>query len=173
MIRVWRCRICGDSYLGEEPPTDCPFCGAAKSYIILAKGWTDQNPIKGITETDRKNLEETLQLEIGATQFYECAAKVADNPEDQAMFKALMKIEREHAVLATKALNVPRPIIGGGKCEHRNNENLLVALKDEEHAAERYAKFAAEAKSPRAREIFKALTEVENDHAELIKPKIK
>ena len=33
MVKLWRCEICGDPYIGEEPPADCPFCGADKKHI--------------------------------------------------------------------------------------------------------------------------------------------
>ena len=29
MVKLWRCEICGDPYIGDKPPTNCPFCGAA------------------------------------------------------------------------------------------------------------------------------------------------
>jgi len=28
MVKLWRCVICGDCYVGTNPPTNCPFCGA-------------------------------------------------------------------------------------------------------------------------------------------------
>jgi len=30
MVRLWRCEICGDPYIGDEAPANCPFCGAKK-----------------------------------------------------------------------------------------------------------------------------------------------
>jgi rubredoxin len=38
-VKVYRCRICGDPYLGTEPPTQCPFCGASQEFLIDAKDW--------------------------------------------------------------------------------------------------------------------------------------
>jgi len=27
-MKMYRCRICGETYLGAEAPSHCPFCGA-------------------------------------------------------------------------------------------------------------------------------------------------
>ena len=37
MVKLWRCEICGDPYIGEEPPPNCPFCGAHRRYIKEAE----------------------------------------------------------------------------------------------------------------------------------------
>ena len=37
MIKLFRCEICGDPYVGDEPPANCPFCGAHKNFIKEAK----------------------------------------------------------------------------------------------------------------------------------------
>ena len=38
-IKVFRCRICGDPYIGTAAPTQCPFCGAPKRFFVEAKDW--------------------------------------------------------------------------------------------------------------------------------------
>ena len=38
MVKLWRCEICGDPYVGETAPDNCPFCGAHKKYIKEARG---------------------------------------------------------------------------------------------------------------------------------------
>ena len=37
MVKLWRCVICGDPYIGGNPPDNCPYCGAHKRYILEAK----------------------------------------------------------------------------------------------------------------------------------------
>ena len=37
MAKLWRCEICGDPYVGETAPDNCPFCGAYKKHIKEAK----------------------------------------------------------------------------------------------------------------------------------------
>ena len=32
MVKLWRCEICGDAYIGEIP-RHCPFCGAHQAFI--------------------------------------------------------------------------------------------------------------------------------------------
>ena len=39
MVKLWRCEICGDPYIGESAPDNCPFCGAQKKYIKEAKDY--------------------------------------------------------------------------------------------------------------------------------------
>ncbi len=172
MIKVWKCRICGEAYLGDEPPTHCAFCGAERNHIILAPEYKDPNPVKGLEETDRKNLEEALKLEISATQFYACSVGHAENEEDRSMFKALKRVEKEHVELICKALGIPMAEIGTEPCDGAE-ENLKETLRREVNATNIYTKAAAEAKSPRVKEIFEALAKVEAEHRDLVGPKVK
>ena len=41
-IRVFRCRICGDPYIGSEAPKQCPFCGAEQRYFVEAQDWNSE-----------------------------------------------------------------------------------------------------------------------------------
>ena len=37
MAKLWRCEICGDPYVGDSAPDNCPFCGAKRKYIKEAR----------------------------------------------------------------------------------------------------------------------------------------
>ena len=88
-MKVFVCRICGDSYVGEEIPGSCPFCGAEKKFLVLAHTWQDENDIE-LTDISRKNLEAALKLEAGATELYRCMENTIDNSEilDAGWFSA-------------------------------------------------------------------------------------
>ncbi|MRR13422.1 ferritin, partial [bacterium] len=32
-LKMYRCRICGETYLGYEAPANCPFCGAHVEFM--------------------------------------------------------------------------------------------------------------------------------------------
>ena len=44
-LKLFRCRICGDPYLGSEPPSFCPFCGAPQRYMVPAADYVDRNDV--------------------------------------------------------------------------------------------------------------------------------
>ena len=67
-VQIFRCVICGDPYIGFEAPTNCPFCGAHEQYLIPSEEWKDTNKVE-LTAESRKNLESSLELEIGNTEF--------------------------------------------------------------------------------------------------------
>ena len=74
MVKLWRCEICGDPYVGETAPDNCPFCGANKKYIKETK--TAKVNLKGeLNEKDKSNAEYALQVEISNAAFYFCAAQ--------------------------------------------------------------------------------------------------
>src|SRR3989339_246780 len=110
-MQTYICQICGDAYLGEGKPTECPFCGAPGNFIKSGK---EAKPILNdkieISEVSRKNLEETYNLEVKASAIYTCMAGKAKTYEVKAMFKRLAKVELEHAVIATKLLGKPAPV---------------------------------------------------------------
>ena len=104
-MKVFVCRICGEVYIGEEAPSSCPFCGVEKKFLVLSHLWRDENNVE-LTEISRKNLEESLKLEISNTKFYNCIEDTSSNKEISKMFKGLRKVENEHASVFRKLLKI-------------------------------------------------------------------
>ena len=167
MLKVFRCWICGETYLGEEEPTDCPYCGADEEF--LKPGEEYELPDVELTETSKKNLEEALELEVDNATFYYCAYNNAEGPKTEGMFKRLAKVESEHAEAICLFLDREEPDIDRNidKCSDELPENLEDAHSRESRAIEHYRKFAVEAEEPRVEEFFEALVEIESDHLEL------
>jgi hypothetical protein len=88
-LKLFRCRICGDPYLGSEPPSYCPFCGAPQKYMAPAEEYVDRNDVPNLSAQSRANLEKALDLEVRNAAFYMCASDCAQDPVAKAMFKAL------------------------------------------------------------------------------------
>lgn len=169
-INVFRCRICGDPYIGTEAPMQCPFCGAQQRFFVEAKLWNIDEFNVILSETTKKNLEDALQIELDNAAFYDCARKVAEEKNDQyslAKFKALMKVEREHASAISKFLKISRPELEKHTCNPNSKENSKEGFERENRAIKAYSKFRDEASEPRLKEFFGALVEIETDHLEL------
>ena len=168
-LRLFRCRICGDPYLGSEAPSFCPFCGAPQRYMAPASEYVDRNDVPNLSARSRANLEKALDLEIRNAAFYMCASNCAPAPLDEAMFKALWRTESEHASVICKLLKVPKPEIKPDEqaCLKDPRANFAAAHGREERAVAFYAQSAAEALEDRIKEVFAALTEVEGYHIAL------
>lgn len=172
MVKLWRCEICGDPYVGEEPPANCPFCGAHKNFIKEAKDAKVDFDIE-LSETDRKNAEHALDVEVSNTTFYFCAAEKTDDLEGKLLFKALGKVEKEHASIWRKILKLDKTPAGDDPCHVSNRENLQESHEREERAIEFYRKAAGESDSERIKQIFAALVVVETDHLKLSEERLK
>lgn len=174
-VRVWRCRICGDPYIGVVPPANCPFCGAHAEYMILASDWDDPK-VKSLNEADKANLEKALGIEISNTAFYRCSMSKADEAGDFegfATFKALSKVENEHASTLRKMLGLPRPESDSTEeCHDAYVDNVRESLEREKRASRFYAEAAAAAADARVREVFEALSMIEADHIQLDEDKL-
>lgn len=164
-MNVYRCRICGDAYLGSEKPTHCPFCGAHQKHTTAA---AEFEPV-GIGELSRKsreNLQRALDLQVGNSNFYRGASKVADTAEGKALFSALARIEAEHAgvVCGILGADTPEELYETGSCSPSHKENLAECHKREERAVHLYRKFLDEASEDRVKQVLEAFIEVESDH---------
>jgi rubrerythrin len=169
-IEVFRCRICGDPYIGAEAPKQCPFCGAAQIYFIEAQNWNTDEFNVTLSEVSKKNLEAALQLELDNAAFYDCAKGVAEKAGDHyglAKFKALMKVEREHASAISKFLKISRPELEKQACNANSKANTKEGWERENRAIKAYTKFRDGAKEERLKEFFGALVEIETDHLDL------
>ncbi len=169
-VKVFRCRICGDPYIGTKAPTQCPFCGAKQIYFVEAEDWNPNEFNVTLSDVSRKNLQAALQLELDNAAFYDCAKNVAEKSNDYysfAKFKALMKVEREHASAISKFLKISRPELEKQPCNNDSKANSKEGWEREDRAIKAYAKFRDEASEPRLKEFFGALVEIETDHLDL------
>ena len=170
MVKVFRCRICGDPYIGTEAPAQCPFCGAPNRFFVDAGDWNPNEFTVTLSEAARKNLEAALQLELNNAAFYDCAKNAAQKAGDEygvAKFKALMKVEREHASAISKFLKISRPELEKLTCNVDVKANTQEGWEREDRAIKSYSKFRDEATNPRLKEFFGALVEIETDHLDL------
>lgn len=172
MVKLWRCEICGDPYIGEEPPKNCPFCGAHKAHIREAKKVQADFDVE-LNKKDRANAEKALQVEVSNASFYFCAAKKTDDEEGKLLFKALSKVETEHAAIWRKILKLDKIPEANDSCHISNKENLEDSHARETRAIKFYRQAAAESSDKRINQIFEALVEVEKDHLKLSEERLK
>lgn len=169
-VKVFRCRICGDPYIGVYAPTRCPFCGAPRQYFVEAKDWNPDEFNVKLSDISKGNLQAALKLELDNAAFYDCAKNAADKTDDYysfAKFKALMKVEREHASAISKFLKISQPELEKKACNANSKVNTKEGWERENRAIKAYAKFRDEAKESRLKEFFGALVEIETDHLDL------
>lgn len=169
-VKVFRCRVCRDPYIGEEPPSRCPFCGAYMQYFVAADEWNESDYEFEISDISKKNLEAALKLELSNTAFYLCAMNKAQEDGDEygyAEFKALKKVETEHADAIIKLLKIKKPELEKIPCSNDYKKNSKEGWDRENRAIKSYAKFESEAPEPQLKQFFKALVEIETDHLDL------
>jgi len=111
-----------------------------------------------------------LELELSNTAFYFCAMNAAKANEDEygyAKFKALKKVENEHADAIVKLLKIKEPVLETVPCSKDFEKNTQEGLDRENRAIKAYAKFAKEAPELQLKQFFESLVEIETDHLEL------
>lgn len=172
MVKLWRCEICGDPYIGESPPDNCPFCGAHRKYIKEARNAKVNFEIE-LTEKEKANAEKALRVEVSNAAFYFCAAGKTNNEEGKLLFKSLGKVEAEHASIWSKILGLDTKPAGDDRCHAENRENLQESHDRETRAIEFYKRAAEESDHPRLKQIFQALVEIETDHLQLSEERMK
>ncbi|MFH1505464.1 MAG: rubredoxin-like domain-containing protein [archaeon] len=172
MVKLWRCEICGDPYIGDSAPDNCPFCGAHKKFIKDFKDAKVNFDVE-LTEKDKANAEHALQVEVSNATFYFCAANKTKELEGQKLFKALGKVEAEHAAIWRKILKLDSAPTGEDTCMVPYKENLEESHKREIRAIEFYGKAAKESNHPRLKQIFNALVDIETDHLQLSEERLK
>lgn len=172
-MKIYRCRVCGEACVGRGKPLNCPFCGASEKFIILAKNWKE-DMISTLTDASEKNIKKAVELEIEASGFYRCAARVAVEEDVKAMFSALSKIEAEHASTMRKLLGLPRSYTSEheGRCYPTDVQNLAEARRKETICVSFYEESAKQANEKRVREVLSALTEIEKDHLAVCSRKV-
>jgi len=165
-MKIYRCRICGETYLGSEPPAMCPFCGAHRELLVDTADYPeDINHIQP-TEVERRDLESSIELELSNTRFYLAMAQRCDNPKLASAYKRLAAVESEHCSLFCKLAGQPKPadLREPGDELGSWEADIEESLRREQRASSLYAEFSARATSPRLLEVWKAVSIVEADH---------
>ena len=165
---IWRCRICGYEYVGEELPDDfiCPLCKHPASDFEKVVKKTEvkvmaANKYAG-TQTE-KNLQEAFAGESQARNKYTYFASVAKKEGYEQMSALFLKTadnEKEHAKMWFKELN------GIGNTA----ENLAAAAEGENYEwtdmYEGFAQTAEEEGFPELAAKFRMVGEIEKHHEE-------
>ncbi|MCD4739615.1 ferritin-like domain-containing protein [archaeon] len=171
MFNAYRCKICGETYLGAKEPENCPFCGAHKHYMKTLAHYNRIKP-KKISEKSGENILAAIELEVDNAKFYACAKRKSTDENETSVFKRLSKVETEHAEALAKLMDInPRKIPVYDECNSDPKKLYEEAHKREDRAIKHYSKFAQEAKEPEIKKFFQALVEIESDHLALSKKK--
>ena len=172
MVKLWQCEICGDPYVGDEAPSNCPFCGAKKENIKEAK-LAEVNFDVQLNEKDKANVEKALELELSNVAFYGCAEKKTNDEEGKQLFKALRKVEFEHASIWKKILKLKELPEIKEPCHEDNKDNLEESHQRETRAIKFYQQAAKETENKRVKRLFEVIVEVETDHLKLSEVRLK
>jgi rubrerythrin len=166
---MYRCRICGETYLGSSAPAMCPFCGAHAELMVEPAEYPQGINDVQLTEVERADLETAIDLELSNTRFYRAMSLRDDNAALASAYKRLAAVEAEHCSLFCKIARVPKPADLREPGEELGSwaSDIDVSARREQRASDLYAEFAARATSPRLLEVWTAVSAVEADHIEL------
>ncbi len=163
--KLYKCQICGDPYLGDAAPINCPYCGAKQKHFVDGRDYV--SPFQqehNFTAEEKESFQAALDLEIGNASFYRAAAASSSEEYYQWLFKSLMKVELEHAGIFVKHLKISKPELVEIEASADGEVNIQESHRREEIAIKSYRDFAEAAVTPRARQVFSALVEIEADH---------
>ncbi len=158
MEKKWKCTVCGYIHEGDQPPDECPVCGAAKSQFVLLAALPQELEAKlkyafaGESKAHVRNLA------------FAKRAEQDELPQIAKLFRAVAEAERVHAAEYLKYLEGEI-----GDTEH----NLTTAFENEIKAnAEIYPPLIKEAMSLNRDDVagsFSRAKDVEERHAKLYK----
>ena len=165
-MNFYRCRICGETFLGTEAPNRCPFCGAAADLFVLTTDFPENINDIQVTELERADIETAIELERGNARFYRALGLQKDNPKLASAYKRLANVEAEHCSLFCKLAGVAKPadLMEPGFAPADWCANIADSLAREQKASAFYAEAATRATSPRIVEVLAAVSAVERDH---------
>jgi rubrerythrin len=168
-MKMIRCRICGETFLGHERPSECPFCGAGAEYLVPTEDYPEGLNDLQLTEVERADLETSIEIETSNARFYLAMAGRKDNPALASAYKRLSKVEAEHCSLFCKLAKTPKPadLLEPGEELGSWAADIEESLRREGRAQALYIEFADRATSPRLREVWAAVSAVEATHIEL------
>jgi len=168
-MKMYRCRICGETHLGYSRPSNCPFCGAHEEYLVPSPEYPAGLNDVELTETERTDVLAAIELERSNARFYLGMSAHHDNDGLASAYKRLATIEAEHCSVFCKLARVPKPedLFSPAETAADWCANIDESLAREQKASAFYADVASRASNERIVEIFAAVSAIEADHIEL------
>jgi len=168
-VKMYRCRICGETHLGYDRPSNCPFCGAHAELIVLASEFPAGINDVQLTEAERADVLEAIELERSNARFYRAMAAHRDNDALSSAYKRLATIEAEHCSVFSKLAGVAKPadLLEPSEASEDWCANIDESLAREQKASRFYAGVVERATGERIKEVFAAVSAVEADHIDL------
>lgn len=168
-MEFYRCRICGETYLGDAAPGRCPFCGVTADYFMLTQSFPEDINAIHITEMERADLLTAIELERDNARFYRALSLHREEPKLASAYKRLANVEAEHCSLFCKLAGVVKPtdLLEASEAPEDWCVNIQESLTREQRAAAFYAEAAERATSERIAEVLAAVSSVERDHIQL------
>jgi rubrerythrin len=167
MVGLYVCKICGEPYLGGEAPDDCPFCGAPKNYIKSAEEFEELWKTE-LSEQEKSDMQETLDLEVNATAYYLDVTKANEKySEPNRLFKQLARVEKEHAEIAVKFLGIELPEFTGETSKGSFEADLERTKELEAGAITKYQTFLQNATDIKVKNFYTALIHAEKGHQDI------
>lgn len=173
-MQIYRCLICGDTFVMNDKPKNCPYCGSDEQYIVLTVNYPDGLNDVDLTEQERADLLRSASLEFTNTTFYAEIGKTL--PKDSALsslYRHLAKIEKEHLSVFSKLLGAPVDELDFER-EYVEpaatwKENIQLSTEQEVEASDFYRAAAERATSPRVKQVLTAIAQVEETHIDVDK----
>lgn len=168
-MEFYRCRICGETYLGDAAPNRCPFCGVTADLFMLTQQFPEDINDVQLTELERADLETAIQLELDNARFYRALSAQRENPKLASAYKRLANVEAEHCSLFCKLAGVTKPadLLEPSVAPADWCANIAESLAREQRASAFYAQAATRATSERIAEVLAAVSAAERDHIQL------
>ena len=169
-MNSYRCTICGEVFVGSKLPSECPFCCVRKKYIAEldeVKG-EDLFVVKDISDNSRKNLIRALSIETTNASFYKCASEISDSEGMRALFKRLAKIEKEHADIIRKYLELDPIEFMEEECVSDANENIEKAIIIAKETIRFYKEASSNSREAKICSLFRAVSEAEEGCLKLL-----
>jgi rubrerythrin len=165
-VKLLRCRICGETYLGTNAPSRCPFCGAEAVYFVPTEEFDETVNRIAATELERDDLHTAIELERSNARFYAGLGRLAGNPKLANAYKRLAAIEAEHCSVFCKLVDEPKPadLLDPENVSDDWCANIAESLKREQRASAFYTQASGRATNERVREVLAAVSAVELDH---------
>ncbi|MEM0372858.1 MAG: ferritin family protein [archaeon] len=172
MIQLFVCKICGEPYLGERSPADCPYCGAPRKYVKpygeYSQLWKDAK----LTSVEKENLTKALAAEVNAMYYYDKVAKTQEKySKYNRFFKRISTVEQEHISTIVKFLNIPSPELKGEEPKGSIEKDIERTKQLEAEAVRDYTAFVTSSKHRPVKTLFKALLHAEQGHFDFLDKK--
>lgn len=165
-MKIFKCRICKQPYLGKEMPPNCAHCGAFSKYFQEANKIIEED--FSLDEETQNYLKNIYEEKLRNRLFYKEASKSMENEALRSIFEVFKNIEGAHIQILERLGIQENLLEKAPKLYEFEEDNLTESFQRKKNLLDYQQRILKRLFEPFLVELLNSFIEIEESHLKIL-----